>query len=167
MTPEDLGAIARRIRAAIFDVDGVLTDGRLYYDGSGESLKVFHVRDGYGLVQLRAAGITPGIITGRGSAALERRLDELGIAHVVQRAGDKGAALEAMLADMGVAAADTAYTGDDLPDLPAMRRVGLACAVADACPAVRDAAAFVTRLPGGHGAVREVCDLLISSRDTT
>ena len=155
---------ARRIRLLVLDVDGVLTDGRLYISAAGEELKVFHVRDGSGLVAIQRAGVTVAIISGRDSAAVTRRAGELGIRHVRQGVGDKGAELDRLLAELDVPAEETACVGDDTPDAPMLRRAGLAIGVADAHPALLAAAHWVTRSNGGHGAVREVCDLLLSAR---
>jgi 3-deoxy-D-manno-octulosonate 8-phosphate phosphatase (KDO 8-P phosphatase) len=155
---------ARRIRLLVMDVDGVLTDGRLYLSAAGEELKVFHVRDGSGLVALQRAGIATAIVSGRDSAAVVRRAGELGIAHVRQGIADKGAELDRLLATLGIPAEATACVGDDTPDLPMLQRAGLAVAVADAHPALIEAAHWVTRAPGGRGAVRDVCDLLLSAR---
>jgi 3-deoxy-D-manno-octulosonate 8-phosphate phosphatase (KDO 8-P phosphatase) len=156
--------LARRVRLVALDVDGVLTDGRLYLSAAGEELKVFHVRDGSGLVALQRAGVAVAIVSGRDSAAVTRRAAELGIRHVRQGIADKGAEFGRLLADLGVAPEDTACVGDDTPDLPMLRRAGLAVAVADAHPSVLAAARWVTPSPGGRGAVRDVCDLLLSAR---
>ena len=155
---------ARNIRLLVLDVDGVLTDGRLYLSAAGEELKVFHVRDGSGLVAVQRAGITVAIISGRDSAAVTRRAAELGIRHVRQGVADKGAALDQLLEELGVSAAETACVGDDTPDVPMLRRAGLAIGVADAHPALLAAAHWVTHSNGGQGAVREACDLLLSAR---
>ena len=155
---------AGRIRLLVLDVDGVLTDGRLYLSAAGEELKVFHVRDGSGLVAAQRAGIAVAIISGRDSAAVTRRAAELGIRHVRQGVSDKGAELDRLLAELGVAAEHAACVGDDTPDLPMLRRAGLAVAVADAHPALREAAHWTTPSNGGLGAVRDVCDLLLSTR---
>ncbi len=155
---------ARRIRLLALDVDGVLTDGRLYLSPTGEELKVFHVRDGSGLVAVQRAGIAVAIISGRDSAAVSRRAAELGIRHVRQGVADKGAELDRLLAELAVEPVETACVGDDTPDLPMLRRAGLAVGVADAHPALLEAAHWITRAPGGRGAVREVCDLLLSAR---
>lgn len=157
-------ARARRVRLLVLDVDGVLTDGRLFLSAAGEELKVFHVRDGSGLVEIQRAGIDVAIISGRDSAAVTRRAAELGIERVSQGVADKGAALEALLAELGVAAEETACVGDDTPDLPMLNRVGLAIGVADSHPALHEAVHWLTPSPGGRGAVREVCDLLLSAR---
>jgi 3-deoxy-D-manno-octulosonate 8-phosphate phosphatase (KDO 8-P phosphatase) len=155
---------AQRIHLLVLDVDGVLTDGRLYISAAGEELKVFHVRDGSGLVAIQRAGVTVAIISGRDSAAVTRRASELGIRHVRQGVSDKGAELDRLLAELGVTAEETACVGDDTPDAPMLRRAGLAIGVADAHPALLAAAHWVTKSNGGHGAVREVCDLLLSAR---
>jgi 3-deoxy-D-manno-octulosonate 8-phosphate phosphatase (KDO 8-P phosphatase) len=161
---DDLLERARHVRLLVLDVDGVLTDGRIYLSAAGEELKVFHVRDGSGLVAIRRAGIEVAIISGRDSAAVTRRAAELGIGRVLQGVADKGAALEALLAELGIAARDTACVGDDTPDLPMLRRVGLAIGVADSHPDLRDTVHWITPSPGGRGAVREACDLLLSAR---
>jgi 3-deoxy-D-manno-octulosonate 8-phosphate phosphatase (KDO 8-P phosphatase) len=154
---------ARGIRLLVLDVDGVLTDGRLFISAAGEELKVFHVRDGSGLVAIQRAGITVAIISGRDSPAVTRRATELGIRHVHQGVADKGALLDRLLDELGIAAEETACVGDDTPDAPMLRRAGLAIGVADAHPALLAAAHWVTRSKGGQGAVREVCDLLLSA----
>jgi 3-deoxy-D-manno-octulosonate 8-phosphate phosphatase (KDO 8-P phosphatase) len=154
---------ARRIRLLVLDVDGVLTDGRLFISPAGEEFKVFHVRDGSGLVALQRAGVTVAIISGRDSAAVTRRAAELGIHHTRQGVTDKGAELMALLRELDIPASQTACVGDDTPDLPMLRAAGLAVAVADAHPAAKEAAHWITPSPGGRGAVREVCDLLLSA----
>ena len=154
----------RGVRLVVLDVDGVLTDGGLYYAESGEELKRFHVRDGQGIVLLHAAGVRTAIVTARRSAAVERRARELGIAEVHQGVGDKLAAVTAMLARLGMSAAEACYVGDDVGDLAAMRHVGVAAAPADAAPAVRAAAALVTHARGGQGAVRELAERLLAAR---
>ncbi|MBS0380215.1 MAG: HAD-IIIA family hydrolase [Proteobacteria bacterium] len=154
----------RAIRLLVLDVDGVLTDGRLYFGPRGEALKVFHVRDGLGMVELQRAGVRIAVISGRRSPMVAARCRELGVREVHQGVGDKLKVLKALLKRTGIAAAECACVGDDLPDLPLMRHVGRAFAVADAAPEVRAAAHTVTRLPGGAGAVREVCDRLRPQR---
>jgi 3-deoxy-D-manno-octulosonate 8-phosphate phosphatase (KDO 8-P phosphatase) len=164
----DAAARAARIRLVIFDIDGVFTDGRLYLDGAGdEVLKVFHVRDGYGIKQLLAAGVEVAIISGRNSRAVERRMTALGVRHVHQGIDDKLPVLRGLLAELGIASEETAYVGDDEPDLPAMQAVGLAVAVADAHARVAAASHWSTRARGGEGAVREVCEYLIAARSGT
>ncbi|HEX4647253.1 MAG TPA: HAD-IIIA family hydrolase [Steroidobacteraceae bacterium] len=150
------------IRLLVLDVDGVLTDGRLYYGARGEVLKVFHVHDGLGLVELRRAGVEVAVISGRRSPMVSARCRELGVRHVHQGVPDKLAALARLCALLRVQPSACACVGDDLPDVPLMRRVGLSFAVADAHREVRRAADVVTRRGGGRGAVREVCDHLLA-----
>ncbi|MFN0184783.1 MAG: KdsC family phosphatase [Aquabacterium sp.] len=150
-----------RIRLAIFDVDGVLTDGRLLYGPDGEMLKAFHVRDGLGLKLLRDGGIVPVVITGRDSAALRQRLADLGITHAHFGVQDKLATATALLDGHALDWAEVAVIGDDWPDLPLLMKAGFACAPADAHVEVRAMAHYVTRLRGGEGAAREFCDLLL------
>jgi 3-deoxy-D-manno-octulosonate 8-phosphate phosphatase (KDO 8-P phosphatase) len=149
------------IRLLVLDVDGVLTDGRLYFGARGEALKVFHVHDGQGIAQLRRAGIEVAVISGRRSPMVSARCRELGIRHVHQGVADKLAVFRRLCARLKVLPAECACVGDDLPDLPLMKSVALSFAVADARREVRRAAAIVTRLPGGRGAVREACDHLL------
>jgi 3-deoxy-D-manno-octulosonate 8-phosphate phosphatase (KDO 8-P phosphatase) len=161
---DDVLARARSIRLLVLDVDGVLTDGRLHLSADGEEMKVFHVRDGSGLVAMRRAGVEVAIISGRDSAAVARRASELGIERVLQGVADKGAALEALQHELGVGVEETACVGDDTPDLPMLRRAGLAIGVADSHPALHEVLHWITPSPGGRGAVRDVCDLLLSAR---
>jgi len=161
---DELARRAARIRLAVFDVDGVFTDGRLHLGRDGEALKVFHVRDGHGIKRLLRAGVRVAVISGRDSPIVAARMRELGVAEVVQGVEDKLAPLHALLARHAIDAADCCYCGDDEPDLAPMRAVGLAIAPADAHPEVRAVARLVTVAPGGAGAVREVCDLLVAAR---
>ncbi|MGA7540963.1 MAG: HAD-IIIA family hydrolase [Steroidobacteraceae bacterium] len=158
-----LADAAARVRLLVLDVDGVLTDGRLYYGARGEALKVFHVHDGLGLKLLGKAGITVAVISGRRSAMTGRRCRELGVKHLVQGAQNKLAAFQRLRARLGMASSACACVGDDLPDVPLMREVGLSFAVADAHPQARRAAQVVTELSGGNGAVREICDFLLEA----
>jgi 3-deoxy-D-manno-octulosonate 8-phosphate phosphatase (KDO 8-P phosphatase) len=153
-----------KIELLILDVDGVLTDGRLYFGGKGEALKVFHVRDGHGIKLLMAAGVQVAAFSGRRSAATAARLRELGVATVIQGCKDKLAALHRVTARLGVHPLKCACIVDDTPDLPLMCAVGLACAVADAHPIVRSAAHWIAPSAGGLGAVRELCDTLLHAR---
>jgi len=153
----------RAIRLLVLDVDGVLTDGRLYYGPRGEVLKVFDVRDGHGIVQLQRAGVAVAVISGRRSPMVATRCRELGVRHVFQGVGDKLPVLERLLRRLKITAAECACVGDDLPDLPLMEHTGLSFAVADAVAAVRRRADRITRARGGRGAVREVCELLLRS----
>ena len=155
---------ARAVRLAIFDVDGVLTDGTLYIGANGEELKAFNILDGHGVKMLHAAGIATAIISGRACGAVERRARELAIAHVVQGAADKVAAFERLAASLGLDEQACAFVGDDLPDLAVMRRCGFAVAVANAVEAVKASAHYVTRASGGRGAVREFCELVLRAQ---
>lgn len=157
-------AIARRLELAVFDIDGVFTDGRLYYGPGGESLKVFNVRDGHGIKSLQRAGIAVAVITGRNSEMAKARMRDLGVEHLVQGREDKDAALDELLASLGLSPEVTAYMGDDVMDIPAMRKVALALTVQDAHPDVIPVAHWRSRNPGGRGAVREACDLLLAAR---
>jgi 3-deoxy-D-manno-octulosonate 8-phosphate phosphatase (KDO 8-P phosphatase) len=152
------------MRLLVLDVDGVLTDGRLQYGERGEIGKSFHTRDGYGLRVLQDAGVAVAVISGRRSMAVQQRCRELGIRHVSQGVGDKGAALETLLGTLHLTARQCTCVGDDEPDVPMLRRAGLAVAVADAHPSALAVAHRRTRLPGGAGAVREVCDWLLAAR---
>ena len=149
------------LKAEIFDVDGVLTDGRLYIDGSGERYKAFHVLDGQGLKLLLQGGIVPAVITGRDSPAVRRRIADLGLPHARYGAQDKLAVAAELLASLGIEWADTAAMGDDWPDLPLLTRAAFAVAPPDAHAEARAVAHFVTRARGGEGAVRVCCDLLL------
>jgi 3-deoxy-D-manno-octulosonate 8-phosphate phosphatase (KDO 8-P phosphatase) len=163
-TDPELLRRAAAIRLLVLDVDGVMTDGRLHYDAEGREFKTFHVRDGYGIRRVMDAGIEVAVISGRRSQSAAGRMAELGIRHVMLGRDDKAAALEELLARVGIAAAATACVGDDTPDLAIMARVALPIAVADCHPSVAGAATWRTSLPGGAGAVREVCDLLLAAR---
>lgn len=152
----------RAIRLLVLDVDGVLTDGRLYYGARGEALKVFHVHDGHGIVELRRAGVEVAVISGRRSPMVRTRCRELGVRHVQQGVADKLLALTRLCTRLQLPPSACACVGDDLTDVPLMRQVGLSFAVADAHREVRRAASVVTRRRGGRGAVREVCDHLLA-----
>jgi 3-deoxy-D-manno-octulosonate 8-phosphate phosphatase (KDO 8-P phosphatase) len=159
--PPELLLRAQPVRVAFFDVDGVLTDGSLYFSDAGETLKRFNTLDGHGLKLLQKAGITPAVITGRDSAPLRVRLKALGVEHAVFGTEDKRPAAERILATLGLDWSQASAMGDDWPDLPVMRRSALACAPANAQTEVRHAAHFVTQAKGGDGAARELCDLLL------
>jgi 3-deoxy-D-manno-octulosonate 8-phosphate phosphatase (KDO 8-P phosphatase) len=148
----------------VLDIDGVLTDGRLYFGARGEALKVFHVRDGHGIKLLMGAGVHVAAVSGRRSAAAALRMRELRVPSLVQGASDKVAALTRIAERLGVALVNCACIVDDTSDLPLMSAVGLAAAVADAHPLVLTAAHWVSRRPGGQGAVRELCDALLRAR---
>lgn len=153
-----------RIELMIFDVDGVMTDGRLWFGVNGEALKVFHVQDGTGIKALSAAGIATGVISGRQSPMTLRRCAELGIRHVVEGVEDKLTAFDTMRHELGKTAAVCGYMGDDVIDVPVMQRVGFAATVPGAAEGVADVAHWISRRDGGMGAVREVCDLLLAAR---
>ena len=162
--PTEVWQRAQAIRLLLLDVDGVLTDGRLYFDAKGETLKVFHVRDGHGIKMAQRAGIEVAFLSGRRSDAAFHRAKELGITKFYEGLRDKVVVLEELLEALRLSPQQVAAVGDDLVDLPLLARVGLAVAVADAAPEVRAAAHWVTTLPGGRGAVREVCDLLLKAQ---
>jgi 3-deoxy-D-manno-octulosonate 8-phosphate phosphatase (KDO 8-P phosphatase) len=157
---------ARAIRLLALDVDGVLTDGRLYYGADGVELKAFHIQDGLGLKMLRANGIEVAIITGRESRAVELRARNLGVPYLFQGVEDKLAVFERLLASLSLTPDAAAAMGDDLPDLPLLRRCRLAATVPEAPALVRSHAHYVTLRPGGAGAVREVCELLLDGQGT-
>ena len=159
--PPDLLLKAQGIKVVFLDVDGVLTDGGLYFSDAGETIKRFNTLDGHGLKLLQKAGITPAVITGRDSLPLRVRLKALGIAHAHFGTEDKRPAAEQTLQALGLDWAQAAAMGDDWPDLPMMRRAAFSCAPANAHVEVAGMAHYVTRAGGGHGAVRELCDLLM------
>jgi 3-deoxy-D-manno-octulosonate 8-phosphate phosphatase (KDO 8-P phosphatase) len=151
------------VKAAVFDVDGVLTDGRIYIGEAGEVFKAFSTLDGHGLKLLAGAGIVPIVITGRDSPAVRKRVADLGLAHAVYGAHDKLAAAEQQLAALGIDWSELAAMGDDWPDLPLLQRVAFSCAPPNAHAEVKAIADHVTSAPGGHGAAREFCDLLLTA----
>ncbi|MGH8274148.1 MAG: KdsC family phosphatase [Gammaproteobacteria bacterium] len=155
------------VRLLALDVDGVLTDGRLYYPDAGGETKAFHVRDGHGLKRLMAAGTMVAIITARRSPATARRARELGIVAFHEGVADKGVRLGEVAAAAGIELADCAFMGDDEPDLPAFECAGVALAPADAIPAVRARADWCAEARGGAGAVREACELILAARKRT
>ena len=155
---------ARRVRLMLFDVDGVLTDGRLWFGAQGESLKAFHAHDGHGIKLLAGAGIRIGLLSGRESSAVAQRAAELGIVHVLQGVADKRAAFEALLAQLALEAGAAGYMGDELVDLPVLRRCGFACAPGEAPELVRRHAHYVTRAAAGAGAVREACEFVLRAQ---
>lgn len=155
---------AARIRLLALDVDGVLTDGRLYFDSLGNELKAFHTRDGLGLKALQRFGIELALITGRSSAMVSNRARQLGIRHVYQGTDDKLSAYLDLLAATGLDHEAVCYAGDDWIDLPVLQRVGLAVTVPDADEEVRCRVHWITRRSGGHGAVREICNLILSAQ---
>jgi len=159
MSP-DLEKLAASIELLILDVDGVLTDGRVYFSANGDETKAFHVRDGYGIRKLLAAGIQVAVISGRQSAAVSRRMNELGVKYVYQGCSDKISTLQSLLTELGLGSDVCAFMGDDIPDLEAMQMVALPLCVADAHPKLFDCAKWQSQKSGGNGAVREACDLI-------
>lgn len=153
-----------KIRFLLLDVDGVMTDGSITYSSSGEEIKTFNVKDDSGIKYWIRAGHAAGIVTGRDSVVVARRAEELGIAHLVMGVKKKLPAFEEMLADAGVTPEETAVIGDDLMDLPLIRRAGLGVAVADAVGELREAADMVTKKQGGRGAVREIVELILKNQ---
>ena len=152
-----------RIRLVAFDVDGVFTDGRFYLSDDGIEAKAFNTQDGFGVRTLIDAGIEVAVISGRQSDAVDRRMAELGVANVMQGCKDKIAALEQLATKFGISTAECSYVGDDVPDLPLLRKVGFSVAVANAVAAVREQCHHTTVAKGGFGAVREVCDLILAA----
>ncbi len=161
---QDIFERAARIRLVIFDVDGVLTDGSLYLGDDGQEYKAFNSRDGHGMVMLQETGVSIGVITGRTSEVVRIRMESLGVAHLYQGRRDKLPAYESLKRDLSLADEAIAYVGDDLMDLPIMRRVGLAIAVGDAHHLVRGHAHLCTQASGGRGAAREVCELIMEAQ---
>lgn len=162
--PDTVAQSASNIRLLICDVDGVFSDGRIYLGNNGEELKAFHTRDGYGIKAVRQAGIEVAVITGRRSAIVQKRMSALTVSHIYQGQENKIAAFNELLQKLQLNANQVAYIGDDLADWAVMQQCGLAVAVKDAHPYLRQRAAYVTSLPGGFGAVRELCDLLLISQ---
>ena len=156
-----------KIRLVAFDVDGVFTDGRFYLSDDGVESKTFHTQDGYGVRRLLDAGLAVAVISGRKSQAVTQRMAELGVAHVVLGCKDKVAALDKLAAELGLSASECAYVGDDLPDLPLLEHVGFSVAVANAVSLLQEQCDYVTGKPGGCGAVREVCDLIVAAGEST
>ncbi len=152
------------IRLVAFDVDGVFTDGRFYLSDAGIETKAFNTQDGFGIRQLIMADIAVAVISGRKSGAVERRMTELGVPHVIQGCGDKVAALDGIIETLGITAQECAYVGDDIPDLPLLEYVGVPIAVANAVEQVRAFCDYTTTASGGFSAVREVCELVLSAR---
>jgi 3-deoxy-D-manno-octulosonate 8-phosphate phosphatase (KDO 8-P phosphatase) len=152
------------IALVAFDVDGVFTDGRFYLSDDGIETKAFHTQDGYGIRQLLKAGIAVAVISGRKSGAVEKRMAELDVRHVVLGCKDKVSAMNELAAKLEIDIAKCAYVGDDMPDLPLLEHVGFSIAVANAVSVLQEKCDYVTRKPGGFGAVREVCELVIAAR---
>lgn len=165
LPPSELQRRAAAIRLLILDVDGVLTDNRLYYGDNGVEYKTFHTRDGHGLVLLRQAGIDLGVITGRTSEVVRRRMADLKVKYLYQGVPDKLPTFETLLAETGLKPEQVAYMGDDILDLPILRRVGLAAMPANGDPLLREHVHMISRYPGGEGAVRELCELILKAQN--
>lgn len=157
---------AKSIRLIAFDIDGIMTDGGLYLSDSGEEFKRFNSLDGHGLKMLRASGVVPAIITGRTSRCVELRARNLGIAHLYQGVENKLSAMQELLGKLGLSMEQAGFMGDDVVDLPVMRRAALAVSVPEAPQLVLDHAHYVTRRQGGNGAVREVCEMVMTAQGT-
>ncbi|MEQ9544712.1 MAG: HAD hydrolase family protein [Marinobacter sp.] len=154
---------AASIRLLALDVDGIMTDGKLFFSATGDEMKGFNILDGLGLKQVMAAGITVAVITGRTSPLTEKRMGDLGVPHLMQGREDKKVALQELVDSLDVSPEEIAYMGDDLPDLPAIRFAGLGITVPNGYWLVREQADVCTSVPGGSGAVREACDLLLTA----
>jgi len=163
---QDILARAAQIKLVVFDVDGVLTDGSLFLGDDGQEYKAFHSRDGHGMKMLQQTGVEIAVITGRSSQVVNHRMHNLGVHHVYQGRLEKRPAFEDLLAKLAMERAQTAYVGDDVVDLPAMRLAGLAVAVQDAHPLVKQHAHWQTPSGGGRGAAREVCELIMEAQGT-
>ncbi|MBA2689563.1 MAG: HAD-IIIA family hydrolase [Burkholderiales bacterium] len=163
---DDVIARARAVRLAVFDVDGVLTDGRLYMNDAGEEIKAFHTLDGHGLKMLRASGVELAIISGRHAKSVELRARNLGIVHLFQAVEDKLGQFMELMETLRIDPSAAAFMGDDLVDLPCMRRAGFAISVPAAPAIVRRHAHYVTAAQGGRGAVREVCEVIMRAQGT-
>lgn len=161
---DNLRRHAKAMRLMAFDVDGVMTDGRLFYSADGEVLKVFHALDGQGLKALRESGVQLAIITGRNSPMVQKRAADLGFAKVVQGRDDKSVVLTAIAEEFGYTAAQVGYAGDDVPDVPALQWASLAFSVPNAHSSAQQMAHIITQRTGGRGAVRDICDILLAAR---
>lgn len=160
----ELNERAKKIKLLLMDCDGVLTDGKLYFSEGGETIKVFHVRDGQGIVDWHKAGFISGIISGRNSAIVERRANELGITYIRQGSKNKLLDFEEILEETGLVPEQVAYIGDDIPDIPLLKVVGFSATVADAEKRLFDNVHFITQNKGGNGAIRELTDFLIAQK---
>ena len=156
-----------KIRLIAFDIDGVFTDGRFYLSDDGIETKAFNTQDGFGVRRLIDAGFEVAVISGRHSAATGKRMEDLGVRHIILGTGDKVAAFDELITHLGIQASECAYVGDDIPDLSLLDKVGYPIAVANAVEEVRDFCDYTTKAAGGYGAVREVCDLVLAARPET
>lgn len=160
----DLHSRAKNLKLALFDIDGVLTDGKLYIGPGGQEFKAVSVKDGHGLKQLQRSGVQLGVISGRPSEAMEYRLNDLGFDHIFLAIEDKLPVFEKLLKELDITPEQCSFMGDDEPDLPLMSRAGIALAPVDAMPVVVESADWVSTLPAGVGAVRQACDFLLAAR---
>jgi 3-deoxy-D-manno-octulosonate 8-phosphate phosphatase (KDO 8-P phosphatase) len=155
--------VLANVRLVVFDVDGVLTDGRLYLSDEGSETKAFYTQDGFGIRRLLDAGLAVAVISGRESVAVAKRMSDLGVQHVIQGSSDKAASFHTLAGNLDISESQAVYVGDDVPDLPLLRRVGFSVAVSNAHDAVKAACDYTTVNAGGFGAVREVCDLVLDA----
>lgn len=156
-----------QIKLLALDVDGVLTNGTIWLSADGQEYKCFHTHDGYGIRFAQQAGITIAVISGRRSETVTRRLQELNVKHIYQGCGDKLPVLQKLMSKLNISLEEVAYVGDDIPDLPVIKKVGLGIAVANAVAEVKSAADWVTTKPGGEGAVREACEYILNNASVT
>jgi len=163
---KDIIEKAKKLKLLILDVDGVLTDGRLFFDDKGKEYKCFHARDGHGIKLLRQTGVEVAVISGRKSNSVALRMKSLGVDYVYQGHENKVAAFNEIIKSLSIQPEQAAHAGDDLLDIPIMKRVGLSIAVNDANDAVKEYADWCTKTPGGQGAVREICDFIMQSQGT-
>ncbi|WP_444884030.1 KdsC family phosphatase [Microbulbifer sp. PSTR4-B] len=166
VSEEEINSALQKVRWLVLDVDGVLTDGKLYFDNNGNELKTFNTLDGHGIKMLQNSGVRVAIITGRRSSVVERRAHDLGITKLIQGREDKFTALQELLSDESCRLEDIAYIGDDYPDLLVMTRIGCPIAPPNAAPPVIERALWITRACGGEGAVREACDRIMLAQGT-
>jgi len=164
--PQDITTRAAKVRLMIFDIDGVMTDGSLHYEAEGETIKTFHVHDGLGIKLLQQTGVATAIITARQSEIITKRAKDLGIVHVMQGVHDKRAGFDALLEKTGLTADACGFVGDDWIDLPILTHVGFAVSVPNGRAEVRSRVHHVTQASGGHGAVRELCELIMHAQGT-
>lgn len=157
---------AKKIKLLLLDVDGVLTDNRLIYGDDGQEYKAFYTRDGHAMVLIQKSGIDIGIITGRTSKLVEKRMQDLKVKHLYQGVPDKLPTFESLMQQLGLHTEEVAYMGDDILDLPILRRVGLAACPADSDPEVLSRVDFISQHPGGRGAVRELCEYIMKAQNT-
>lgn len=163
--PQEVLAKAKSVKLLMLDVDGVFTNGQVWLTGDGDEYKVFHTQDGYGIKHLRRNGVHVAVISGRNSPSCELRMKELGVEHIYQGTHNKVPVFEHLMMLLSLTPEACGYVGDDIPDIPIMKRVGFSVAVVNATQPVKDIADWITTIEGGHGAVRQVCDLLSVAQD--